>query len=246
MAYFTLEHIEAALDYFEKDGHPTLISVFTMLAKDIPATDDTALMKEFASTDETDFMKAHFSFKGVPEKRPLFVPFMTTGTDRWRATSYAAKSLQRQRSDHKDIFRQRAKRSPDWSLAAGYGPALLERIGKRLCVPPFAAWFLWNRDVADIQAAVDAVIAELRLDRDGLARQSGDGTLFDRHGPGDFEAIPLAAEPIDEKELLKLLLARAPLEPEQRESDVVDGSSNLTSSPAIGTSQRPNSRTWAS
>lgn len=61
MAYFTLDHIEAALDYFEKDGHPTLISVFTMLAKDIPATDDPASMKEFASTDETDFMKAHFT-----------------------------------------------------------------------------------------------------------------------------------------------------------------------------------------
>ena len=33
MAYFTPDHITAALDYLEKNGHPTLISVFSMLAK---------------------------------------------------------------------------------------------------------------------------------------------------------------------------------------------------------------------
>lgn len=223
MAYFTIEHIDAALDYFERDGHPTLISVLTMLTMDIPATDDPALMREFASTDETKFMKDFFSFEGVPVERPLYVPFKDTGTTRWRATSYAQKSLQRQRSDHPDIFRQRAKRSADWSLASGYPSALLKRIGKKLCLPPFAAWFLWREDVADIAGAVDLVIDRFRLDRDGLAKRAGDGIIFDRHGPDDFESIPLGDAPIDEKDILRLLLARDPLKAEQRESDIVDG-----------------------
>lgn len=225
MAYFTIEHIEAALDYFEKNGHPMLISVFTMLEKGIPCTDDATEMEEFKSTDENTFMKANFSFEGAPEKRPLFVPFLTTGTDRWRELSYAAKSLQRQRSDHPEIFKQREKRSPDWSLATGYGSALINKIGTRLCLPPFAAWFLWDRDVTDFQSAVGQVIAKLRLDRDGLVGMTScdTGTLFDRHGPDDFEAIPLADQPVDEKDILKLLLMRAPLELEPRQSDVVDG-----------------------
>lgn len=223
MAYFTIKHIEAALDYFERDGHPTLISVLTMLTMNIPATDDPGLMREFASTDETKFMKDFFSFEGAPEERPLYVPFKDTGTTRWRATSYAAKSLQRQRSDHQDIFRQRAKRSADWSLASSYPPALLKRIGKKLCLPPFAAWFLWREDVTDIDGAVDLVIDKFRLDRDGLADHAGDGILFDRHGPDDFEDIPFGEAPIDEKDILRLLLFRDPLKAEQRESDIVDG-----------------------
>ena len=65
----------------------------------------------------------------------------------------------------------------------------------------------------------------LRLDRDGLVSQTtGEtGKLFDRHGPAGFEDIPLSDHPLDEKNILKLLLDRAPLELEQRQSDIVDG-----------------------
>lgn len=225
MAYFTIEHIEAALDYFEKNGHPMLISMLTMLSMGIPSTNDPRLMKAFKSTDENAFMRKHFSFEGSPEKRPFFVPFLSTGADRWRDTAYAARALQRQRSDHDDIFRQREKRSSDWSLADDYGGAFLKKIGRQLSLPPFAAWFLWERDIANVDEAVDTLVVELDLNRDGLVGQApGEpGKLFDRHGPEGFEDIPLGPQPLDEKDMLRALLARAPLEPEQKQTDVVDG-----------------------
>ena len=225
MPYFTREHLEASLDYFEKNGHPMLISVFTMLDKGIPCTDDPQKMKPFKSTDENLFMKEHFSVQGAPEERPYFVPFLSTGADRWRDGSYAGRSLQRQRSDHPAIFKQREKGSADWSLASDYGSALLAKMGGRLALPPFAAWFLWDRDVINMKHAVDILVALLGLDRDGLVGSGpgNAGSLFDRGGPVEFEAIPLSDEPLDEKEVLKLLLQRAPLEVREKGNDIVDG-----------------------
>ena len=225
MPYFSIDHIKAALDYFAKDGHPTLISVFTMLSEDVPRTDDPERMKSFSSTDETAFMKRFFSCDGAPMERPLFVPFGETGTDRWRALSYAAKSLQRQRSDRSDIYRQQQKRSANWSLAPGYVSAIRKLIGKQLSLPPFAAWFLWKREVTDIDHAVAMLIQELQLDRDSLVAvfPEDDQAPFYRHGPDGFEALPLVDAPIDERDVLRELLLQAPLEPPERESDVIDG-----------------------
>lgn len=56
MAYFTLAHVAAALDYFEKNGHTILIPMFAMLTKDIPVSNDPAEMKKFESGDENAFM----------------------------------------------------------------------------------------------------------------------------------------------------------------------------------------------
>lgn len=215
MPYFALDHIRSALDYMAEHTHPSLMSVLAMLRQNVPASDDPADSVPFGSTTERRLMQDYFQPRGAPEDRPYFVPFGTgRGYTHWRDRNYAGKSLQRQRGDKSDVFRQNPIDNKRWTLVG----SLVEGIRKSpkdvvgdipLQAVYLAAWCYRDREVGSLEAAVADFATEFRLDEYGLVP-----AIFSIGVSSDLAAKPLASEPVDDGQLLLILQA---MEPEKSE-----------------------------
>lgn len=220
MPFFSLEQIDASLDYLQSNSHTLLTTLLAMLRKEVPTSNDKDDAVTFASTDENDLLKEFFSPKGAPEDYPFFVPFFQSNS-RWRDRSYAGRSLQRQRKPMASVFRQSSSDNRRWTLAEGYVDAILENpgnvVGKApISLPALAAWCLRDQEVASVRQAAEHLVDILKMDRDGLVEQPGDATLpdpkpsrvFDFSAPPGIDDAGLVDAKPDQHALLELLQRR--------------------------------------
>ena len=95
------------------------MSVLAMMREGLPASDSDDDARPFGASVEKRLMADYFGPAGAPEDRPYYVPFgPDAGKSRWRNSSYAGSSLQRQRQDRGDQprFQERPER-PDEAVA---------------------------------------------------------------------------------------------------------------------------------
>lgn len=210
MPYFSADQIDAAISYLVGATHTALASMLAMWREGAPIA-GTGTPIKFGSREENRLLNDYFSPEGAPQSFPYFIPFhKDQGKTRWRDNGYAGSSLQRQRTGMRDVFV-----SPDlgkkvnWSFAADYVSFLASQqekaIGRTpISLPALAVWMLRTRDVADLNAAVELLVLEIGLDRDGLIGTAATPSIFTRDdiaGVGE----PASVLPVDEIALLEVL-----------------------------------------
>lgn len=206
MPYFSIDQIDTALVYLKANTHSALTSVLAILRAKAPIEGQGDPIT-FGSAQENKLLSDFFAPEGSPPDHPYFIPFHgDQGKSRWRETSYPARSLQRQRSGLATVFTQDPTNNKKWSLSPGYDRQLINISAKVLGKPPvslpaLAAWMLRTADVADLDAAVDHLVSELGLDRDGLIGSASVFTRTDAAGIGE----PTSAVPVSRTQLLELL-----------------------------------------
>lgn len=224
MPYFSIDHVRASLDYMAENTHPTLMSLLAMLRRGVPTSDSGHGAVNFGSVDERKLMEDYFQPAGGPDGRPFFVPFGTgRGYTHWRDRNYAGKSLQRQRSDRDEVFKQSEADKRRWSLTANLVEAL-EADAKQvvgaipLNVAHLAVWVYRDKEVQSVSAAVDEFVREFRLASYDLLPE-----VFSTDIPPEVAALALKPEPIDAGELLHVLQALEPEKGEPPEDEGVTG-----------------------
>lgn len=214
MGYFSDSQIDRALGALEQSTHTMLISLMALWSKQAPL-DDKQHYVAFGSPDEVAFLQKYCAPSGSPPDHPFYIPFYSSqGKSRWRRQSYPAKSLQAQRSRLREIFVQKPGSATDWALAAAYVAQALSNADRVLGTPPIslpavAAWMFRQDEFKDLDAAVDRLIAELGLARDGLVGNAAGPSVFtrtDTAGIGD----PVEPVPVSETALLTVLANRSP------------------------------------
>ncbi|MEX0697121.1 MAG: AAA family ATPase, partial [Dongiaceae bacterium] len=126
----------------------------------------------------------------------------------------AGRSLQRQRKDRRNIYRQPSDDNKRWALQPGYPDVITKTpadiVGELpVCVPSLAVWCYRRRSVTDLDSAVETFVAEFNLNRDELL-QTG---IFTRNDLDDLARVPLANEPVDDASVLDLIAAHQPDRP---------------------------------
>jgi len=186
------------------------------------ANDAEAL--RFGARNENMLMTECFSPLGAPADRPFLMPFGPhEGRLRWRDHQYAGRSLQRQRKDRPNIYRQASEDNKRWALQPGYPNEILrspaEIVGEApVCIPALAAWCYRTQNVPSVDSAVETFIEEFHLTRDGLI-QAG---VFTRDDLDNLGSIPLGDEPIDDASVLDLIAAHQPDRPMDAEKSDKD------------------------
>ena len=209
MPFLALDHVKKSLDHLAEDLHPLHVSVLAMLASKVPVarTDDVKDCVVYGSPQEREFLRKWFSPAGGPAGKPLFIP-MSPERDgsRWRDEKYSSSTLQRQRDDNSSLWYHPT--DTHWGFKPDYVTQLENGFGKKASIkiknPPFpiaylVGWFYRQEDIADIPTAVDTLVSELHLDRDGLV-----GKVFGKGVPSDM-ASALQATPIDDAALTNLI-----------------------------------------
>jgi hypothetical protein len=211
MPYFSEAQIESALDYLKGATHTSLTSLLAMWRSEVPVK-GTGPSVPFGATAENQLLKDFFEPEGGPPSHPYYVPFHgDQGKSRWRDNAYAGRSLQRQRQDARDIFEQDPAVNKNWWLAKDYVQAIIGKsLGKSpISLPALAAWMLRERAFVDLTEAVDTLITELKLNRDGLIGTTQNCVLT----KDDVAQIgnPQAVAQVDQQALLAILAARSSL-----------------------------------
>lgn len=215
MPFFSDAQIGLALDDLTTSTHAALTSLLAMFREQAPVGKSSSSIA-FGSKQERSLLERYFCPSGGPETHPIYIPFHPNqGKSRWRDRDYPGRSLQRQRSGLREIFVQDPADNKRWSFAVDYVAAIRADPGKVLGTPPIrlpslAAWMLRDRDLPDMPSAVETLITELHLDRDGIIGTTTAPSLFTRD---DVKAIgdPQASSEISPAALLHLLEARSPL-----------------------------------
>lgn len=206
MPYFSADQIDTALDYLKANTHSALTSVLAILRAEAPVEGNGDPIP-FGAAQENRLLSDYFAPEGSPPDHPYFIPFHADqGKSRWRETSYPGRSLQRQRSGLPMVFAQDPSNNKRWSLAPDYAQQLVANSTKVLGTPPvslpaLAAFMLREEDVGSLDAAVERLVGELGLDRDGLIGPSSAFTRSDTAGIGELEA----GTAISTTQLLELL-----------------------------------------
>ncbi len=233
MAYFNLDHVRLALGYMAEHTHPTLTSVLSMLRHDVPVSNDPADAVVFGSTIERRLMEDYFQPHGGPDDRPFFVPFgPSRGYTHWRDRNYAGRSLQRQRGERTEVFKQHPTDNKRWmfadNLASGIANTATDVVGDIPILTAFlAVWFYRDRDVASLEAAVADFAAEFHLSAYGLVPD-----VFSVELPTELSVLPLVDQRIDDGELLLVLQGMEPDKPETAPEEVLTGEAVLTGAAA--------------
>jgi len=214
MPYFSTDQVDAAIEYLVNSTHSTLTSLLAMWRAQAPVKGDGAPIS-FGSRQENSLLDDFFAPDGAPESHPFYIPFhQNQGKSRWRDRNYAGSSLQRQRTGLREIFLQDGADRTKWSLASGYVQELLAAPQKALGKPPIAlsalaAFMLRDRDLPSMAAAVEMIVEELHLDRDGLIGNNAATSLFTKD---DTPRIGNPSEPskLSTKDLLEVLAKHSP------------------------------------
>ncbi len=223
MSFLTLEHVRISLGYMAKHTHPTLMSVLALSRSGGVESADSSASVPYGSVNERKLLTDYFSPIGGPEDRPYFVPFGSgRGVTHWRDANYAGRSLQRQRTDRKTIFRQDAGNNRRWTFEPGFISEIQKSPSESLgdipvSVAHLSVWCFRKRELNSVSEIVEAFIAEFRIRETNML-----GPLFTDKIPNELSSIQLQQEPIDGGELLQLL---ATFEPEREEDDQTENES---------------------
>lgn len=214
MPYFASEQIEVSLVAYEETTHTMLIPLLAMWRMNFPL-DDGEHYAPFGSEQETSLLEDYFAPTGGPESSPLFIPFYKTqGKSRWRALTYAQKSLQAQRSRLPDIFVKKPQSRKEWALHRDYVANALRNPDRSIGIPPIsipalATWTYRDVDLKSLAEATERFVAEFRLDRDGLIGNDLNPSIFTREDRYDI-GEPQEVTPITTTDLLSVLARRSP------------------------------------
>lgn len=214
MSYFSPAQIDTALDYLKANTHSALTSLLALLRSKAPLVGSGPSIA-FGASQENKLLQDYFSPDGSPPDHPYFIPFHADqGKSRWRETSYAGSSLQRQRTGLQTVFVQDPADNKRWSVAANFAHEILKIpqkvVGKApVSLPALATWMLRDADHPNLAAAVDRLITELNLDRDGLIGTHAAPSVFTRD---DLALIgqPNSVAKISTTDLLTILAAHSP------------------------------------
>jgi MoxR-like ATPase len=232
MSYFSDAQIDRALTYLKGATHTTLTSLLALWRADAPVA-GTGASIPFGARQENQLLSEYFAPEGGPPSHPFYVPFHADqGKSRWRDRGYAGSSLQRQRKDTEEIFEQDASDRKRWSLAPGYVQAILAKpFGQPpISLPALAAWLFRGRDFSTLQEAVDTLIDEFKLDRDGLIGTAGSSSVFTRADLAQVDS-PKASQPVDPGSLLALLASHSP--PPATSDAVADDAGGSINAPSV-------------
>ena len=225
MAFVSKEHLKLSLRYFREHCHPTLMSLLAMMHEAVPASANDAHATRFGSPNEREFMRKFFSPPGAPAKRPYYAPFgPDRGMSRWRDKNYPGRSLQRQRKERPNVFRQHSDDNHRWSLQpefiASIGENASNTVGRTPIVLAYlAGWLYRDHEVDTLGELVEHSYSELNVGKyDGMTN------IVETDVPTDLIAMPLVQECINDEELLALL-----------EPAVKDGDGSSDSSTTIST-----------
>ncbi len=206
MPFVSKKHIEESLAYFDEHCHPALMSLLAMMREGLPASADDNDAAPFGAPFEKRLMGDFFGLLGAPEDRPYYIPFgPDAGKSRWRGAGYAGSSLQRQRQDRGNIFRQHTTDRKKWALQPNFVKTILEEpvhvIGDApILLAHLGAWAFRDNEISSINDVVQKARSEFNLDQ-----YADIDDLFSEEIPQKFAAIPLAEKPIANDELLSLL-----------------------------------------
>lgn len=227
MPYFSSEQIELGLTHLTEIGHQSLVSLLAMLRSEVPVSSDGSTAINFGSQQENKLLEDFFRPDLGPEEKPYYVPFGDAGgKTRWHDTSYAGRSLQRQRKDRKNVFAQPGSGSKQWYFHSDYVAQIVAHPGTAgkspISLPALATWLFRQTEIESVEKAVDKVVTVLKLDRDGLI---GDQSVFTREDTAQIAQLPLAEKEIDAETLLELL-AKFSLPPKSN-FDALEAESSL-------------------
>lgn len=212
MSYFTLEHLNRALEYLSANGHPQLLTLLAALRSELPVTEDDEQAQPFGAREENVLLIDYFKPAGGPEEKPYYVPFafeLGVSTSPWRDTSYASRSLQRMRKDRQNaglVFRQAPSDNKLWSFLPSYREDLTNQGNKVVGAAPFrvahlAVWLYRDRDVGGIEGAVTALVNEFNLGAYNLI-----GPVFSTDVPASLSILEMQAYPMETSEILSALV----------------------------------------
>ena len=210
MPFVTKKHLMEALNYFSESCHPALMSLLAMMREGLPASSDDNAARPFGSTFEKRLMDDFFCPKGAPEDKPYYIPFgPDAGKSRWRGASYAGSSLQRQRQDRGNIFRQHEDDPKKWALQPDFVELILKEpkrvIGEApILLSHLGAWVFRNMEISQIRDVVQESKSEFKLEN-----YPGSKELFSENVAEDFAALPLEEHAISDEELLTLLQVKS-------------------------------------
>lgn len=207
MPYFGEPHVQAALEAL-KGAKSFHLGILSMIYHGVPTSNDPADAVAFGSTQDNEFFAKYSQPAGGPPGRPIYVAFdKEQGKTRWRShKKYAGSTIQKLRTkDYGPYFLHPDQKR--FAMKPGYAK-MWEKELKNFPVAYLAAWFFRQREIASIEAAIDELIAEFKLDRDGLI-----GSVFDRAVPSDFDSRDLRTEPLSNGDIALLLGVGAPPPP---------------------------------
>lgn len=221
--YVSKAHIERAIEYLADNGHPALLSLLAALRAElaVSASDDAA--KQFGAKVENALLAEYFQPKGGPAVTPFYVPFGPDNVSRWRDKRYSGRSLQRQRQDRREVFRQHPAINSLWSFDPGFREGLKGADHQTVGTIPFqivfaAIWTYRAAETATLAELVQRFIAEFKLAEFQLV-----GTIFSDAIPQDLTALPLASAPVSDAEFLAMLQA-----PPAEATEIADGGGGET------------------
>ena len=230
MPFLSLEHVRISLEYMAEHTHPSLTSILALSRSGGVSSDDAPAAIAFGSVNERRLLSDYFSPIGGPEEKPFFVPFGTgRGVTHWRNGNYPGRSLQRQRTDRPEIFRQDPANNKRWSFGANFLANIQAKpkdsIGDLpIVVAHLAVWCFRKREIQSLAEIVELFIAEFRLRELGAL-----GPIFSDQIPDALSTLQLLNAPLDDGELLQLL---ATYEPERSEEED-DETGEKTEQPSV-------------
>lgn len=220
MPFLSLEHVRLSLEYMAEHTHPSLTSILALSRSGGMPGDDPVSAIAFGSVNERRLLSDYFSPVGGPEDKPFFVPFGTgRGVSHWRNNNYPGRSLQRQRTDRPEIFRQDPANNKRWffnsKFVAALGDKPKDSIGDLpIIIAYLAAWCFRDREIQSLKEIVDLFVSEFRLREIGALE-----SLFSEEIPENMAAAPLSANRLDDGELLQMLAGYEPEHEEDQEDD---------------------------
>lgn len=242
MGFFTKEHLARCLERFER-YHTSLMSLLAMLKSGVPMSQNDADAVRFGAPNENQLMADYFSPAGAPAERPFLMPFGPhDGNQRWRDHHYAGRSLQRQRRDRRNIYRQPSDDNKRWAFQPGYPEVIAKApddiVGEiPVSVPSLAAWCYRKRPVADLDAAIKAFVEEFHLNHDGLFETD----IFTVKDLDNLASLPLANEPADDASVLDLIAAHQPDRPSDAAKSEIQAGDHMHKAGVIVAPESPGS-----
>ncbi|MGV2050436.1 AAA family ATPase [Agrobacterium sp. 22-209-1] len=211
MPFVSIQHLELSLQYMFEHTHPALMSVLALARDGAPVSDDPEQTIKYGQATEKRLMAEYFSPSGGSPQRPYYIPFGDAqGKSRWRDDGYAGSSLQRQRKDKRELFRQHPSDRGRWAFAAGAQGWLsvnaVQAIGDiPIVIGYLAAWCYRGIEIYNWASAIERFSTEFQLSELGFVPE-----LFTKDVPKQLAEIAFEESPFDEALLLERLQLSEP------------------------------------
>ena len=208
MPYVNRELLRISLEALDQSySGLVMVSIPCMIKRGVPTCISASQAQEkgiaFGAADERQWLNDYFAVPGGPPDKPYFMP----GTSEWVQQRYADRALQRRRKDFEDSVFFHPDRNT-WAFREDAAEILAKRVIPEK--PPISlvalmAWMWRDRDIKDLESAVDQFVDDIGLDRNNFV-----GSVFSKDIPKEFRDAGLSENPLDATEIADLTGAQRP------------------------------------